>query len=342
MKKLTFITLLFFIGFINSQTLLSQDSEIFSFMEEHLNDTEAKEIEKAKGYIKKGDKLDSKIKTEDKKVQKYFSKKKKKGEKKSAEVKELRIKQAMYYEKAYAQAYNTYSKKIDGLSYIYEEDENKARGYLERAAEDNTAAQGKMKKYKGVSPKDLKKKIEYNTLKSDLQSVSGSYTSAIKNLIEAYSIFLDQETKQQLEEEENRAWANAESENSIYSYQTYLNDYPSGKYASQARSKISQLEEEERRRKEESARNLKGNLIYQVQIAASRKALPKWKINRFYKKTKDVTMKNYDGWYKYSVGSFKTYEEAKRHVSTVRIKGAFVVAYLNGEKLDIKEAIKIQ
>lgn len=342
MKKLTIVTFLILFGFAFTPKLYSQGSDLFSFMEEHLTSGEQDQLKRAKDNIAKGDKLESQIKAEDQKVQKYFKKKKKKGEKKSVEVKELRIRQALYYEKAYALIYNVYSEKINGSTFIYEEDEAKANDLLDEALTDNAGAKRKMKAYKSVSPKDLKKDIQYNKLKSDLQSAMNLYTSSINSLIEAYSVFLDQEAKKQLEEEENRVWQNAESENTIYGYQTYLNDFPNGKYASQARSRISDLEEAERKKKEEESRSLKGNLEFQVQIAASKKPLPKWKIAKFYKRTNEVTTKNYDGWHKYAVGNFKKYEDAKKFVKAVKVKGAFVVAYLNGEKIDIKEAIKIQ
>ena len=342
MKKLTIITFLLIFGFGYIPRLQAQGSALFSFMEEHLSGDEKDQLQRAKDNLSKGDKLDSQIKTEDKKVDKYFKKKKKKGEKKSVEVKELRIRQGLYYEKAYALIYNVYSEKINGSTFIYEDDEAKANDLLDEALTDNAGAKRKMKAYKSVSPKDLKKDIQYDKLKSDLQGAMNLYISSINRLIEAYSVFLDQETKKQLEEEENRVWQNAESENTIYGYQTYLNDFSNGKYASQARSRIEDLEEEERKRKEENARSLKGNLEFQVQIAASKKPLPKWKIAKFYKRTNEVTTKNYDGWHKYAVGSFKKYEDAKNFVKAVRVKGAFVVAYLNGEKLGIDEAIKIQ
>jgi len=342
MKKLTIITFLLFFGFVYVPRLQAQGADLFSFMEEHLTADEQDQLQRAKDNLKKGDKLDSQIKAEDKKVQKYFSKKKKKGEKKSVAVKELRIRQALYYEKAYALIYNVYSEKINGSTFIYEDDKAKANDLLDEALTDNAGAKRKMKAYKSVSPKDLKKSVQYNKLKSDLQGAMNLYISSINNLIDAYSVFLDQETKKQLEEEENRVWQNAESENTIYGYQTYLNDFPNGKYASQARSRMDDLEEAERKKKEEDARSLKGNLVYQVQIAASKKPLPKWKIAKFYKRTNEVTKKNYDGWHKYAIGSFTKYDDAKKFVKAVRVKGAFVVAYLNGEKIDIKEAIKIQ
>lgn len=341
MKKLTIITFLLFLGFTYTPEIFAQE-DLTAFMEEHLTDSEKDQVGRATDNIAKAEKMDAQIREQDSEVQKYFSKKKKKGEKKSVEVKTLRIKQALYYEKGYALLYNVYSQKVGECVFVYEDDEAKVRALLEDAATDNEGAKRKMKDYKQVSPKDLKKDIEYAKLKSDLQGAMNLYTSGIKKLIEAYSIYLDQETKKQLEEEENRVWQNALSDNTIYSFQNYLNDFPNGKYASEARSQIADLEEQERRKAEEQSRSLSGSLVFQVQIAASKVALPKHKIAKFYKATEEVTMKNYDGWFKYAVGNFKKYEDAKKFVKATRVKGAFVVAYLNGEKLDIKQAIQNQ
>jgi len=343
MKKLAIITFLLFLGLMHTPEIFAQDSDLTSFMDEHLTDDEKEQVNRAKESIAKGDKMDAQIKEEDSKIQKYFSKKQKKGEKKSVEVKTLRIKQALYYEKGYALIYNVYSQKLSECVFAFEDDEAKVKELLDDAATDNSGAKRKMKDYKEVAVKDLKKDIQYSKLKSDLQGAMNLYTSGIKKLIEAYSIYLDQETKKQLEEEENRAWQSALSDNTIYSFQNYLNDFPNGKYAAEARSQISDLEEQERRKaEEEKSRSLTGDLVFQVQIAASKVSLPKWKIAKFYKATDEVTMKNYDGWFKYAVGSFNNYADAKKFVKATRVRGAFVVAYRNGEKVIITKEMQGQ
>jgi len=166
--------------------------------------------------------------------------------------------------------------------------------------------------------------------------------SAINKLIEAYSIYLDQESKRQLEEEEKRVWDNALSENTSLSFQNYLDEYPNGKYASDARQRVNNLEEEEERLAQEELerqRGLTGALVFEVQIAASRKQIPSWRLAKFYRAKDEIKMKHYDNWYKYSVGEFKSYEQAKSFVKTLKVRGAFVVAYKNNQKIDIKQAI---
>ncbi len=343
MKKLTIIIFVLLFGFICNSRLMAQGDDIFAAMDEHLTSDEKEQIDRAKENLAKGDKLDDQIREEDTKNQKYISKKGKKGEKKTVEAKALRVKQVQYYEKGYELIYTVYSEKVSACTFAFPEDESKVNELNEEAATQNANAKRKMKELKGLNEKDLKKKVEYAKLKSDIQSTISAYNKSIKSLIEAYQVFIDQEAKKQLEEEENRVWQNALSENSILSFQSYLNDYPNGKYASEARTQIGVLEEQAKRAKEELSRSLNTNLTFQVQIAASKVKLSQAKISTFYKAVKEVVEKNIDGWYKYSVGSYKTYDEAKKMVPRVKVKGAFVVAYdSNNKKVEIVDSMKNQ
>jgi len=338
MKKLgTFFILLLFLFAFQAEKAHAQD--IYSFMEEHLNSGESAQIASAKKNIAKGDKLNSQIREEDKKLKKY-SKKQKKLEKKATNAKFLRIKQALYYDKGYKMIYDVYNEKIANVSFIYEDDEARANELLDEAETDMSTAKRKIQTYRNVNEKDLKKKYSYSKVKSDMSSVVNTEVSAIKKVIEAYSIYLEQEQKKQLEEEERRVWNNAQSENTILAYQSYLDEYPSGKYASSARQRISDLEEAARlaKEQEEKTRGLAG-VHFEVQIAASKKVIPKWQLQKIYKGAEQIKQRNYDGWFKYSVGNFQTYDEAKSYVRTTNVRGAFVVAYKNNQKIDIKEAV---
>ena len=339
MKNLsTFIVLISFLLAFHQGVAFAQE-DIYSFMEEHLTSDESAQIDVAKRNIAKGDKMNSQIREEDKKLKKY-SKKQKKLEKKATDAKILYIKQALYYDKGYKAVYDVYNEKIANVTFIYEDDEARANDLLEESATDISTAKRKLQTYRNVSPKDLKKKYSYSKVKSDMSSAINLEISAIKKVIEAYSIYLEQEQKRQLEQEEKRVWNNAQSENTILAYQSYLDEYPSGKYASSARQRISDLEEAARlaKEKEEKSRSLSG-VIFEVQIAASKKAIPNWQLKRIYKGGEQIKQRNYDGWYKYSVGNFNTYQEAKSFVRSTKVRGAFVVAYKNNQKIDIKEAI---
>lgn len=331
-----------FLFVFQPSSLIAQidDDDLFSFMNDHLTANEKDQIAKAKTNIEKGDKLSSQISEEESKISKY-AKKKKKYEKKSVDVKFLRIKQALYYEKGFGVVYNVYGEKLGECVFLYEDDEARVNDLQEEASNDMTSAKKKIKPYQTIKESDLKKSVVFSKLKSDLKSSLDLNISSVKKLIEAYAIYLEQENKKQLEEEEKRVWDNALSENSIVSFQNYLDEYPSGVYASEARQKMSDLEifEKQRLADAERERSMAGSLNFHVQIAASKKPIPEWKIKMYYKGPKEIVTKHYDIWYKYSIGDFKTYEEAKSFVKKIKVRGAFVVAYKNDKKIDIKEAI---
>lgn len=57
----------------------------------------------------------------------------------------------------------------------------------------------------------------------------------------------------------------------------------------------------------------------------------------------DVEVVSAGKWFKYFVGNYKSLDEAKKRQQEVQEKGydtAFVVAYENGEKISVDEAVK--
>lgn len=81
---------------------------------------------------------------------------------------------------------------------------------------------------------------------------------------------------------------------------------------------------------------------YTVQIGASPKPLP----NNYYDKYQfdyPVDVLQIDNLYKYSVGKFQTLKEANKYSTIVKQKGlqCFIVAYNNGKKITINEALSI-
>jgi hypothetical protein len=73
-------------------------------------------------------------------------------------------------------------------------------------------------------------------------------------------------------------------------------------------------------------------VIYRVQLAANRSELSQRALSRMYYGNKGVEMINENGWYKYSVGDFDTYEEASKFRKSTGLTNAFVVAYRKGTK----------
>lgn len=81
---------------------------------------------------------------------------------------------------------------------------------------------------------------------------------------------------------------------------------------------------------------------YTVQIGASPKKLPDGYYDKYaFKYSVDEMF--VDNMYKYSVGKFSTLKEANQYQNEVKQKGlqCFVVAYNNGSKITIKEALQI-
>jgi hypothetical protein len=73
-------------------------------------------------------------------------------------------------------------------------------------------------------------------------------------------------------------------------------------------------------------------VIYRVQVAANRSELSQRTLRKMYYGNKSVEMINENGWYKYSVGDFSSYEEANQFRKSSGVNNAFVVAYRKGTR----------
>lgn len=86
-------------------------------------------------------------------------------------------------------------------------------------------------------------------------------------------------------------------------------------------------------------------VYYRVQIAAGHKPIDIKRYFTRYNIKYDVRTEKHDGWYKYSIGSFKEYKEARDFRifiwNTSKINDAFVTAYNNGTRITVQEALMI-
>ena len=81
-------------------------------------------------------------------------------------------------------------------------------------------------------------------------------------------------------------------------------------------------------------------LIYKVQIAASKTPLGVAQLKQLYREEGIINTVIEGDWYKYSVGVFGSYHEAKRFKINIGVSDAFIVAYMRGEKIQISDAVK--
>jgi hypothetical protein len=72
-------------------------------------------------------------------------------------------------------------------------------------------------------------------------------------------------------------------------------------------------------------------VIYRVQIAAHKTQLTQRALSKIYYGNKKIEMLNEQGWFKYSIGDFITYEDADKFRKQCGVKNAFIVAYRKGQ-----------
>jgi len=83
-------------------------------------------------------------------------------------------------------------------------------------------------------------------------------------------------------------------------------------------------------------------VIFKVQIAAHTMPLSQEYLNLVYKGSLPIDLIFEEGWYKYSIGRYATFDEAEATRRECNIKKAFVVAYVDGKKMGTQEAIQLQ
>jgi hypothetical protein len=82
-------------------------------------------------------------------------------------------------------------------------------------------------------------------------------------------------------------------------------------------------------------------IIFKVQIAAHTVPLSEEYLNLIYKGDIPIDMIYEEDWYKYSIGRYKSYDQAEATLRESNIKKAFVVSYREGVKISTQEAIQL-
>lgn len=83
-------------------------------------------------------------------------------------------------------------------------------------------------------------------------------------------------------------------------------------------------------------------LIFRVQVAASKTPLTQQKLKNRYSGSMKVDETCQNGWYKYLIGNFANYEDARQLKEGCGVYDAWVVVNKNGERISINKAIDLK
>jgi N-acetylmuramoyl-L-alanine amidase len=85
------------------------------------------------------------------------------------------------------------------------------------------------------------------------------------------------------------------------------------------------------------------DVFFRVQFTSSKKKLVF--DSKKYKDMPDIREYKQDGWYKYSTGNFRTYDEAIKHQKYVRVtkkyKDAFIICFEEDERISLEKALEL-
>lgn len=119
----------------------------------------------------------------------------------------------------------------------------------------------------------------------------------------------------------------------------------------QVNESISEIEQEEEKQQElvNEITNIPSpetSINYKVQIAAAHKEVQQQYFVSRHGITESVSIEVHEGWYKYTLGSFNVYKEARDKRNKIwaqrnKINDAFVTAYNSGERISVQEALMI-
>lgn len=76
---------------------------------------------------------------------------------------------------------------------------------------------------------------------------------------------------------------------------------------------------------------------YRIQIAAFKNKIRKEQLSEIYLNTSQIKEEFIDGLYKYTIGDFRSFEDAKNFKEQLGIYGAFIVYYENGKRSSLPE-----
>lgn len=320
-------------------------NDMFDILLEYVNEEQNTALTRLQEDIAKGEKLVSQAETQDKANAKFLDSskkgKQKKGEKKSVEAKSMRIKATKYYEKSFEQLYDIYKSILDDATFEYQTDKSSADDYLSQAEASLQEGSEKFKPYGKLANKALET-TTYAKLKTDLAASKQKFQSAGNNCYEAMKLYAAQADKKSKEDAaEQSFWNSTVSANTIDSYNRYINKYPNGKYVSEAKRRIANLQNMAKVKRCTSDNPDEG-LAYRIQILADQKPWSAKKLQRLYRGNLKIDERQSDGYYKYWVGCYRSYAEAQAAEQSMKLKQSFIVCFNEGVQIHVTEAQEIE
>ena len=357
------ISLLFITYNIKSQVDVQQIIQPISFQ---LENDDFDEIEKAERLVNEANQMGEDLEEEDQRLEKYYAKKEKKGEKKATYAKLYRIDRTRKYLDGLGDLHDILNERLNFAIFEYPEDQTSVNGLRNESDDLFSSANRNFSVYDGLDKKGVKD-YGYYAMQSEFESMVQMCLSGIDKQIDSYAIWAEQTEKKQKEIADENAWADAKKMNTIEGYKEYLSGFPKGKYREDAKKKIDELEklaadqarlaaEREQARldsiaaAEAEAERLRllalqdqgpTGLYYSIQIMAVYFQVDSARIKEIYGGEDEVTERFEDGMYKYTVGNFETFDEAREFRKTLTIP-SFIVAFQDGERIPTLEARKMQ
>lgn len=82
------------------------------------------------------------------------------------------------------------------------------------------------------------------------------------------------------------------------------------------------------------------DIVYRIQIAAHMNPIGTDKLNSIYSGERKVEELHEDGWWKYLIGKYKSFDEALDAMQELNVEKAFVAAYVEGKRVSINKKVK--
>ncbi len=341
-KKFFVASLVALMGFAGS---VKAQQDQFDILAPYINEEQEATIAKIQDNIAKAEKFISAAETEEKANSKFLDSdkkgKQKKGEKKTITAKSNRIKAAKMYKGAYTSLYEIYSNVLAGCQFSYPSDKSAADDFVTEAEDFIANADAKLKSYEKLAEKALADK-KYATVKADMNTCKKNYETSADLLRQALDLFNKQSEKKSREAaDDQNAWNAAVNQNTVASYQAYLNKFPNGKYAAEAKKRIANLQMASKKPRV-TTNNPDEGLAYRIQICADKRPWSARQLKRLYKGNLVIDERQSDGYYKYWIGCYRSYQEAQQAQSEMSLKQSFIVCFNEGVQIHVTEAQRLE